>query len=347
MLASATLTSLLKVLGDPTRLRILALVEREELSVGEVSRALGMSQSRVSNHLRVLRDLDLLGERRVGSSRFLHLALGDGPKNGAGNGTFARELWQTLSPEVALLPDHAADLQRLEVVLAERGTSSAEFFDRVAADWDKIGLDFESGQARHRAAARLMPRDLVFGDLGCGTGYLARALVGLCSRLVCVDRSEEMLKRARAKLDRAPQSGTEVEFRQGQLDQLPLADGELDGLVAGMVLHHLADLERPAAEMRRVLRPGGSACVLELAPHSQEWMREAQGDRFLGLESSDVMAALERAGFQDLTLEVPDDHYAPPLPPAVGPTTGTGGGVASPGQRARLPLYLVRARAPR
>jgi ubiquinone/menaquinone biosynthesis C-methylase UbiE/DNA-binding transcriptional ArsR family regulator len=343
MLASATLTSLLKVLGDPTRLRMLALIEREELSVGEVSRALGMSQSRVSNHLRVLRDLNLLGERRMGSSRFLHLALGDG----AGNGTFARDLWQTLSPEVALLPDHAADLQRLEAVLAERGTSSADFFDRVAADWDKIGLDFESGQARHRAAARLMPSDLVFGDLGCGTGYLARALVGLCRRLVCVDRSEEMLKRAREKLDRAPLSGTEVEFRQGQMDQLPLADGELDGLVAGMVLHHLADLERPAAEMRRVLRPGGSACVLELAPHSQEWMREAQGDRFLGLDSADVMAALERAGFRDLTLEVPDDHYAPPLPPAAGAPTGTSGGVDSAGQRARLPLYLVRARAPR
>lgn len=336
MVAGAALTSLLKVLGDPTRLRILALLEREELSVGELSRTLGMSQSRVSNHLRVMRELDLLRERHAGSSRFLRLALAE--LNGEGR--FARDLWGTLSPAVAVLPDHVADLHRLEAVLSERERSASEFFDRLAADWDKIGLDFESGQARHRAAARLMPEGRVFGDLGCGTGYLARALVGLCERLVCVDRSAKMLDRARAKLERAPASGTRVEFRQGEMDELPIADAELDGLVAGMVLHHLSDLDRPAREMRRVLKPGATASVLELAPHSEAWLREAQGDLFLGVDSSDVMAALERAGFEELSFEVPDDHYTPPAPSAE-PPAGNGA------ERARLPLYLVRARAPR
>jgi len=337
VIAQPPLSSLLKVLGDPTRLRILACLEREELSVGELSRTLGMSQSRVSNHLRVLRELHLLAERHSGASTFLRLSLGEADAN-ADAGPFARSLWRTLSPEVALLPEHQADLSRMEAVVAERTRSSTEFFDRVASHWDKIGTDFASGQARHRAAARLIPDGQVFGDLGCGTGYLSRALVGLCSRLICVDRSAGMLDQAREALERAPLAGTRVEFRRGELDQLPIADGELDGLVAGMVLHHLADLDRPAAEMRRVLRPGGAACVLELAPHSQGWMHEAQGDRFLGLESADVMAALERAGFTDLTLEVPDDHYAPPVPAdAPGATQ----------ERVRLPLYLVRARAPR
>jgi ArsR family transcriptional regulator len=348
MVASTVLTASLKVLGDATRLRILALLEREELSVGELSRSLGMSQSRVSNHLRVLREAHLLDERRSGNSTFLRLTGCDGgPRDAGGNGSGGRngtsvavELWATLRERVAELPEHAADLGRLAAVVEERQRSSAEFFDRVAKDWDKIGVDFSTGQARQRAAASLLPPGLVLADLGCGTGYMARSLLGLCQRLICVDRSAAMLRQARERLEGAelPGAPTQLEFRQGELDQLPLEGGEVDGLVAGMVLHHVARLDRPLAEMRRVLRPGGTAVLVDLAPHGEEWMREAQGDRLLGLDPADVTAALEAAGFVRAVLETVHDHYQPTVPQELAGSDRR--------ERARLPLFLVRAYAP-
>ena len=328
------LTGLLKVLADPTRLRILALLEREELSVGELARALGLAQSRVSNHLRVLREASLLAERHSGASTFLrHAAAGraaGGDRPGTA-GSFPALLWSTLREELPSLAEHRADRVRLEGVLAERRASSDAFFDSVAGRWDTIGVDFATGQARQRAAACLLPEGLVLADLGCGTGYMAAALAGLCERLICVDRSPGMLEEARRRLATAAGSA-EVELRQGDLDALPIDDGELDGLIAGMVLHHLPSLDAPLAEMRRVLRPGGSAVVLELMPHREEWMHEALGDRHLGLEPKDVATAFERAGFAGVAIEPLDDHYRP--------RTSHEGGAA-------LPLYVVRARAPR
>ena len=154
----------------------------------------------------------------------------------------------------------------------------------------------------------------------------------LCARLICVDRSERMLERARERLSVADR-GTQLEFRSGELDQLPLANAEVDGIVCGMVLHHLAALERPLLEMRRVLRPGGTAVVLELAPHREEWLHERLGHRHLGLNPADVITAFQRAGFASVELEPVDDRYQP--------QRGAGADEAAPPQ---LALFLVRAR---
>ena len=328
MLTAQPVSSLLKVLADPTRLRILALVERAELRVGELSAALDMSQSRVSNHLRVLREAELLAERHAGASTFLRY------RESGGAAGLAAELWAPLRARLALLPEHAADLGRLEQVLAERAGDAGAFFDRVASDWDRIGVDFATGQARQRAAASLLPAGLTVADLGCGTGYFARSLVGLCTRLICVDRSAGMVAEARAQLERAPQ-GTALEFYVAELDRLPIAADELDGLVCGMVLHHLADLRAPAAEMVRVLKPGASAVVLELMPHKQGWMHSEHGDRHLGLEPKDVMAALAHAGFEDVSLEPVEDSYRPRRKEQ------------RDAERPDLSLYIVRGRKPR
>lgn len=325
--ANGTLPGLLRVLGDPTRLRILALVEREELSVGEVSRALDMAQSRVSNHLRVLREAGLLAERHAGKSVFLrHGALGEGDE-----APLASRLWRTLRADLASVTEHESDLLRLERVLAERTPQGAEFFDRLAGQWNTIGVDFRTGQARQRAAAAVLGRGATVADLGCGTGYVAAALFGLVDRLICVDGSEGMLREAAERLTRAP-GATRVEFRAGDLDALPLADGEVDGAVASMVLHHLPALGPTLSEMRRVIRPGGTAVAIDLAPHKEAWVRERLGDRHLGLEPADVVRSFERAGFEDVHTEPLEDAYQPSSPD---------------GRRARLSLYLVRARVPR
>jgi len=328
------LPALLKALSDPTRLRILGLLELEELSVGELSRALGMAQSRVSNHLRILRDQGLLRERHVGTSNLLRPELDAGSN---GDAPIAARLWRTLRAEVEGLAEHTTDRMRLREVLSARRVSSADFFDRVAGEWDTIGELFQSGQARQRAVANLLPAGLVLADLGCGTGYFARALLGLCTRLICVDRSPGMLEEARERLEPAP-PGLAIELRQGELDQLPIADGEVDGAIAGMVLHHLPRLDDALSEMHRILRPGGSAVVLELAPHQNEWMHADLGDLHLGLESRDVAQAFRRAGFVDIRTEVVDDHYCP-VPSA---ESVHGGDPAS------LPCYIIRGRkAPR
>ncbi len=362
------LPTLLKVLSDPTRLRILALLEFEELSVGELSRALGMLPSRVSNHLRILREHRLLRERHAGTSTYLRPGLDVAEARAEGHPDYLAELWSTMRGALGDLPEHASDRMRLQSVVAERSAAGDEFFDRVAGEWDKRGALFGSGQARQRAAANLLPAGMVFADLGCGTGYFARALDALCERLICVDSSAGMLEEAGRSLsalssygdgsagERAPGNGmraAQLELRQGLLDDLPIKDDEVDGALAGMVLHHLPDLGAPLREMFRVVRPGGTAVVIELAPHKESWMRAELGDLHLGLESSDVLSAFERAGFVDLRLEPLDDRYCPePLQP-------TRGAQASPEQSAlengnsppasagaELPLYLVRGRVP-
>jgi len=315
----------LRLLAEPTRLRILAVLEREELAVGELSRALGLSQSRVSNHLRVLRDAGLLRERHVGTSCFLRMAA-------PGSDDVSGRLWGVLRDELGGLPQYDADQVRLQTVLAER-EGATEFFDRLAGEWDKIGEAFQSGQARERAVGHLLPAEKTYADLGCGTGYMGASLLGRCDRLVCVDRSPKMLAAARERLA-ANARGTELDFRQGEFEELPIADEELDGLIAGMVLHHLADLERGVTEMARTLKPGSAAAVLELAPHRETWMRRDFGDRHLGLASEDVLAAFRRAGFVDLLLDPVEDAYRPRRSDD------------PDGAPPELRLYIVRGRKP-
>ena len=323
-MAETTLPTILKLLADPTRLRILALLGQEELSVGELARTLEMAQSRVSNHLRILREAHVLTERHAGVSTHLSLAKAETVHDAL------HRIWAAMQQELETLPAHQADLVRLEGVLSERRARGGDFFDRVAGEWDKIAGEFETGQARLRVINHLLPRQSVLADLGCGTGYLAESVLGHCQRLICVDRSEGMLKEAKKRLSRNTR-GTTVEFRKGELDALPIKDGELDGLLAGMVLHHLPSIEAALSEMYRVVRPGGTVAVLELAPHREEWMRSELGDRHLGLDPSDLLETMRRVGFVDALLDPPTDHLQPNRPD---------------GNLVSLPLFIIRGRKP-
>jgi ubiquinone/menaquinone biosynthesis C-methylase UbiE/DNA-binding HxlR family transcriptional regulator len=329
VIAAGDVSALLKALGDETRLRILALLVDSELSVGELSKALDMSQSRVSNHLRLLRDTGLIAERHAGSSTFLRLAPSADQLSGG--------VWNAVQARVRTAPEHHADRQRLAALLDERERRAAELFEQIAPDWDKFGVDFATGQARQRALASLLPRNWTVADIGCGTGYLARGLLGLASKIVCVDRSQAMLDQARERIAREGAAGVAVDFRRGPLDQLPIATHELDGLVAGMVLHHLSDLGPAFAEFRRVLKPGAPAVVLELEPHGEDWMREHMGDRHLGLDARDVAKGFTNAGFESLSIDTVDDRYTPRRPAAE---------ALPESERAALKLYLVRGFAP-
>jgi DNA-binding transcriptional ArsR family regulator len=324
---TAALAGLMKALADPTRLRALGLLASHELSVGELCRALGLSQSRVSNHLRVLREHQLLRERHVGSSCFLRFA----PTNDSETSAIASRLWQAFEPELAHLAEHADDLSRLRAVLDERRRSTTNFFDTLAGDWNAIGVDFETGQARLQVAANFLSPALTIADLGCGTGYVAQAFLGLVQRVICVDSSTGMLEEARKRLENT-RGCTAVEYRLGELDALPIDDQQVDGAVCAMVLHHLEHAQRPLEEMFRICRPGGTAVLMELSPHKQAWMHESLGDRHLGLEPDDVARQFRAAGFEEVTLEIVSDHYQP-RQASEAPTEG-------------VPLYILRGRVP-
>ena len=329
-------TVLLRVLADPTRLRALALLEMEELSVGELSRCLGLSQSRVSNHLRVLREHGLLIERHLGTRNLLRSSLGEPPAP-EGEASWPSRLWTSLRAGLSSLPEHSADRMRLDELLTERRAADPAFFDLLAGEWDKRGAAFANGQARQRAVANLLGGGLTLADLGCGTGYMARAMAPFCKRLICVDSSAGMIEEARRRL--APLAGDALagdlvaEYRQGALDALPIEDDETDGAIAGLVLHHLPTYNGLLREMRRIIRPGGTAVVLELAPHRESWMGDELGDRHLGLDATEVAAAFQRAGFEHVATEAVDDHYRP-IP---------AGASEAP---ASLSLYIVRGRVP-
>lgn len=344
--SNTTAPALLKVLADPTRLRAMAVLALEELSVGELSRSLGMAQSRVSNHLRILREHDLLDERRAGTSTYLRSAVAAAPADSP----IAR-LWAAVAPDMGSIPEHEGDRLRLAGIIAQRHTDDAEFFNRMAGDWDKVGARFERGTARQRAAAQLLPPGLVLADLGCGTGYMARSLAGLCDRLICIDRSEGMLDEAKRRLLATSPESTRLEFRRGELDALPIGDRELDGAVAAMVLHHLLELGPALREMFRVLRPGGTLSIVELMPHRETWMHQDLGDRHLGLDPTEVRTSLTRAGFEDVRVEPLEDRYCPqPVTDAGLPgdrdTTAERTTDDAPKAAVALPLYLVRGRVP-
>jgi len=315
----SALTTTLKVLADPTRLRILGLLAQEELSVGELARAVAMLQSRVSNHLKVLRECGMLEERREGASVLVRLARGTGVPD---------DLWSAIESRLESVDGRANDLKRLERVLDDRRERSREFFDRVAPEWDLLGSEFKRGLVRWRALSCLIPDGLVVADVGCGTGYMARALVRVADRVVCIDHSEAMLEQAKSRL---AADLARVEFRVGELDRLPLADGEVDAVFANLVLHHVPDVLAALREMRRALKPGGRLVVTDLLPHKESWMTEAMADLRLGLDATELKSRVEKAGFVDARADEIEDAYV-----VEGPA----------GRKAELPLLLIHARVP-
>ena len=318
-----SLQTALKLLSDPTRLRLLALLSIEELAVQELMSITGLAQSRVSNHLALLRRARLVQDRREGSWVFYRLSKPDHA------GALTPELFAaTIRPCLEVEPGQS-DAQALDAVREQRRERSRVAHDALADRWVEVGQEFQTGSLRAEACNALVPKGLTVADLGCGAGYLASYLAPRVTKVIAVDHSKKMLDTARSRFAGASMS---VEFRRGEMEQLPLADDEVDAAFANLVWHHLADMDGAARELFRVIRPGGTAVITDLLPHDHDWMREEMGDFHLGLRPEGVMGALARSGFIDLAIETIQDHYI----------------VKSPrGAESALPLFLVRgARSP-
>ena len=293
----------LSALADPTRSRLLLLLDRHELTVSELCSALQLPQSTVSRHLKTLADDGWVTARAEGTSRRYTMP-------GSALEPGARRLWHLVRDQVGSSPSARHDLTRAEQVLLERRSTSQAFFSSRAGQWDKVRAELYGSRADLTPFAALLDPRWVVADLGCGTGQTTAALAPYVGRVIAVDESSAMLSAARRRLaDRE-----NVELRSGRLEDLPVEVGELDAAILSLVLHFVVDPAAVLAEAARALRAGGRLLLVDMVPHEREEYRVTMGHLWLGFEPAQITGWLESAGFTDVRV-VP----LPPDPQAKGP----------------------------
>lgn len=271
----------LRAAAEPTRLRILCLCSRGELTVTELTRILGQSQPRVSRHLKQMCDAGLLERHQEGSWAFFDLAAG---------GTASR-LARSLLDQVPVDDDSLVrDLRRLDMVKADRAENARAYFRDNAAEWDRIRSFHIDDRQVEAALLALIPDSPVIDalDIGTGTGRMLQLLAPVVSKAVGVDSSREMLSVARANL--ADPDYTNCAVRQADMYQLPWPDSAFDLVVAHMVLHFADDPAAAVSEAARILRPGGQLLIVDFASHDIEELRSKFAHRRLGFRRSEVDA---------------------------------------------------------
>lgn len=283
----------LALLSDPARVRLLRLLDREELGVGELARIMQLPQSTVSRHLKALLEAGWAIRRNEGTASLHRLAALERP---------AQELWALTRSRLDGAAASASDDRRLTVVLAERRADAKGFFGRIGGEWSVLRSELFGERFNDEALLGLLDPRWSVADLGCGTGEVAERLAPLVARVVAVDREASMLAAARTRLAGA----SNVEFRQGDLLALPLGDGEVHAAVISLVLHHVAAPAEAVSEALRVLRPGGRLLIVDMLSHDRDSWRHTMGHQHLGFSESDVRAWIDavsrRAGGGGLSL---------------------------------------------
>ena len=293
---TSLITDRLAALGEMVRLRILRLLEREELSVGEVARIVQMPQSTISRHLKVLGDGGWLIKRSEGTATYYRLILDDLPAP-------SRALWLAVREQLGgptgtgNTPDLAEDNRRLASILAERREDSQGFFGRVAGQWDDLRNDLFGVRFTLESLLTLLPRDWVVADLGCGTGNVSELLAPVVKRVIAVDQSSPMLKAAQKRLEGGGYKN--ITFSRGELDSLPIDPASVDACICVLVLHHVAEPAAAIREMKRILRPGGTVLIVDMVEHNRATYRHTMGHKWLGFSEQSLSSVLKSAGFSD------------------------------------------------
>jgi ArsR family transcriptional regulator len=292
----------LSALGDSTRSRILALLEQEEMVVSEVCQVLQLPQSTVSRHLRVLVEDGWLATRSEATRRHYRLS--------PSLPSEARALWGLVRGELGASDWLAGDRERARSVLSRRVERSRAFFSASAGRWDELREELYGTEVEILPLNGLLDAGWSVGDLGTGTGQLAARVAPFVRRVVAVDRSPEMLAAAGRRLAGA----RNVELVEGDLEALPLADGELDLAVLSLVLHFVPEPLTALREVRRVLAPGGRLLLVDMRAHGREEYRATMGHVWLGFEAAEIERWLGEAGLGETRLT-----GLPPHPDARGP----------------------------
>ena len=297
---ASTLRSL-RALSDPTRLRIVALLEKEELSVNELQEITRMGQSRISTHLGLLQEAELVQSRRDGKRTFYKLQ----PAQEA----LTKEFIQLAIRGARELPEYNADQINLKRILARRTEQAQVYFNQVAGRFDRSYGPGRSWQAFGQLLLRMIP-PLVVADLGSGEGLLSELLARRAKKVIAVDNSEKMVTFGATK---AKKNGLKnLEFRLGDLENPPIDPQSVDLVILSQALHHAQDPAQAIRSAHTLLRPGGHVWILDLLKHNFEQAAELYGDRWQGFAESDLHHWLEAAGFKKIEISVVAREEQPP-----------------------------------
>jgi ubiquinone/menaquinone biosynthesis C-methylase UbiE len=272
----------LRLAADPNRLRILLLLEKEELSVAELQDILARGQSQISTHLSQLKAAGLVDDRRTGKNAFYHLKA-------------AGPLMDLLHRAAEEIPETAADRAALEHALRKRQDRMRRYFDELAGRFGREYVPGRSWQGFAEALLRMLP-PMIIADLGAGEGTFSQFLAQRATRVIAVDNSEKMVEYG-AGLART-HGIANLEYRLGDLESVPIDDASVDMAFLSQSLHHAVHPERAVAEAWRILRPGGRIVVLDLLRHGFEEAREMYADLWLGFTEVEIEGFLGTAGFQ-------------------------------------------------
>jgi len=315
----ASIVKILRAAADPNRLRILLLLQAEELSVAELQEILAMGQSTISTHLSQLRQAALVEDRRTGKSNLYQLKgtgfspyknVAESERALAPEETSADNFLDNLLTQAATeIPEAQADQAAMRHVLKKRQDRMRSFFDSVAGRLGKDYVPGKSWKSLAEALLRLMP-PLVIADLGAGEGAFALLLAQRAARVIAVDSSAKMIEVGR---EQASRHGIEnIEFRLGDMEDLPIGDGAVDLVFFSQSLHHALHPDRAVQQAARILRPGGRIVILDLHQHRYEEARELYADQWLGFSETALEAMLGHAGFRNI--ETTLGHKEPETP---------------------------------
>jgi ubiquinone/menaquinone biosynthesis C-methylase UbiE/DNA-binding HxlR family transcriptional regulator len=294
-----SITKTLRMLADPNRLRILLLLKDEELSVAELQEILAMGQSTISTHLSQLKQAELVEDRRTGKNSLYRMT-------GSADGNLLTELLDRAKTEI---PESAADQAAMRRVLKKRQDKMRAFFDSVAGRLGKDYVPGKSWKSLAEALLRLMP-PMIVADLGAGEGAFALQLAPRAKRVLAVDSSAKMIEVGR---ELAARHGVKnIDFRLGDMEEIPIADGEVDLVFFSQSLHHALHPERAIQEAHRILSPGGRIVALDLLKHRFEEAREMYADEWLGFSEAELESMLQNAGFANIETIIVDKEPETP-----------------------------------
>ena len=305
---STSILDRISALADPTRSRILLLLDGRELMVGELCAVLQLPQSTVSRHLKILSDERWVVARGEGTSRFYSMVQ-------SRLDPAAKRLWHVVHEQVSAGPGAAQDTRRLEGVLAQRVATrrnrSQVFFSTSHGAWDTMRGDMIGKRADLLALLDLLDERWVVGDLGCGTGHVSELLSPSVARVIAVDESGPMLSAARDRLEKL----SNIELRAGAVEDLPIENGELDVAILFLVAHFVADPPALMREVQRVLKPGGKLLLVDFMIHDRTDYAILLGHLWQGFDDSQVVGWLASTGFTGARYRV-----LPADPAAKGPS---------------------------
>ncbi len=289
---SSTLKSL-RAISSPPRLRLVGLLIKSELSVRELTDITGMRQSGISMHLSQLQEAGLVESSREGKNAYYRL-VNDQESNKS-------NLIDLAEIGVLELSEHESDLRNLKRVLELRENQDLLYFNHVAGRFDSVYGPGRTWQAFGQLLLRLIP-EIVVADLGSGEGLLGELLARKCKQVIAVDNSDQIVKYGKNK---AKKNGlTNLEFRQGDLQNPPIENNSVDLAILSQALHHAEDPVVAIKKSFQIIKPGGQIMILDLMKHKFDKAKELFGDRWLGFDEGELHQWLESAGFREIEVSV-------------------------------------------